>query len=84
MKLSVITLLSHCQGGDGEQEGQDKTLHSGTRHGELSPLTDLFTLSFQILAVPFSVGVLNLDPPFAFVSLFCYYLLGNTTSLLFG
>ena len=34
-------------------------------------------LLLQIAAAPFSVGVLYLDPPFAFVSLFCYYLLGR-------
>ena len=31
----------------------------------------------QILSSPFAFGVLALDPPWAFASLFCYYLLGR-------
>ena len=34
----------------------------------------------QILSSPFAFGVLAFDPPWAFASLFFYYLLGKVTS----
>ena len=40
-------------------------------------------LFFKVLASPFAVGVLTLKPPWAFVSLFFYYLTGKTMQNIF-
>lgn len=40
-------------------------------------------LFFKVLASPFAVGVLTLKPPWAFVSLFFYYLTGKTIQNIF-